>query len=97
MLQNIITYKKNIWLNSPDCSIKSLVDYIRNTGGLRDTQVEAIEQYLFLKIKGENKPLWQLFSEGFFINGADLSKENINETARKFLENFLRSFYMGLQ
>jgi superfamily II DNA or RNA helicase len=87
MLQNIITYKKNLWLNSPDCSIKPLVDYIRNTGGLRDTQVEAIEQYLFLKIKGENKPLWQLFSEGFFINGDDLSKVNINETARKFLES----------
>ena len=86
MLNNIINKNKNIWLNSPDCSVRLLIDYIRNTGGLRDTQVEAIEQYLFLKIKGENKPLWQLFSEGFFINGADLSAVNINQTARIFLE-----------
>src|ERR1035437_7301423 len=85
MLQNIISYKKNQWLNSSDCSIKPLIDYIRSTGGLRNTQIEAIEQYLFLKIKGENKPLWQLFSEGFFINGADLSTVNINQTARDFL------------
>ena len=85
MLQNIISYKKNQWLNSSDCSIKPLIDYIRRTGGLRNTQTEAIEQYLFLKIKGENKPLWQLFSEGFFINGADLSTLNINQTARDFL------------
>lgn len=86
MLQNIIANKKNQWLNSPDCTVKFLIDYIRKTGGLRDTQVEAIEQYLFLKIKGENKPLWQLFSEGFFINGEDLSTVNINQTARTFLE-----------
>ena len=85
MLQNIIANKKNQWLNSPDCTVKFLIDYIRKTGGLRDTQVEAIEQYLFLKIKGENKPLWQLFSEGFFINGEDLSTVNINQTARTFL------------
>ncbi|MDP2364396.1 MAG: hypothetical protein Q8M94_11595, partial [Ignavibacteria bacterium] len=86
MLQNIITNKKNQWLNSPDCSVKFLIDYIRNTGRLRNTQIEAIEQYLFLKIKGENRPLWQLFSEGFFINGIqDLSTFNINQTARDFL------------
>jgi type III restriction enzyme len=85
VLQNIITYKKNQWLNSADCSVKQLVDYIRSTGRLRKTQAEAIEQYLFLKIKGENKPLWQLFSEGFFINGGDLSALNINQKARDFL------------
>ncbi len=87
MLQNIITIKKNNWLNSPDCSVKVVVDYIRNTGKLRDTQVEAIEQYLFLKIVGANKPLWKLFSEGFFINGGtDLSKETISQASREYLE-----------
>jgi type III restriction enzyme len=40
---------------------------------------------LFLKIQGQNKPLWQLFLEGFFINGADLSTLNINQAARNFL------------
>lgn len=88
MLNKIITSKKDQWLNSHDCSIRFLIDYIRASGGLRETQVEAIEQYLFLKIKGDNKPLSQLFAEGYFITGSvDLSKENINQTARDFLTN----------
>ena len=85
MLNNIIHEKKNQWLQSDDCTIGDLVKYIRDKGHLRDTQIEAIETYLFLKIKGLNKPLWHLFSEGFFTNGTDLSKLNINPTARDFL------------
>jgi len=85
MLNNIIHEKKNQWLQSDDCTIGDLVKYIREKGHLRDTQIEAIETYLFLKIKGLNKPLWQLFIEGFFTNGTDLSKLNINQAARNFL------------
>ena len=86
MIYEIIKQKKNAWLNSNECSIKELVKYIRNKGELRDTQIEAIETYLFLKIKAENKPLRQLFSEGFFTNGTDLSKQNINENTREYLK-----------
>lgn len=85
MLNNIIKYKTFEWLQSDDCSVKELVKYIRKKGELRDTQIQAIETYLFLKIKGENKPLWQLFSEEFFTNGTDLSKLNINQNTRKYL------------
>jgi len=85
MLNNIIKYKTNEWLQSEDCTVKSLVTYIRNKGELRDTQIQALETYLFLKVKGENKPLWQLFAEGFFTNGTDLSKLNINQNTRDFL------------
>jgi len=85
MLHYIIQSKKNKWLQSDDCTISDLIKYIRDKGQLRDTQIEAIETYLFLKIQGENKPLWQLFSEGFFTNGTDLSKLNINQTTRDFL------------
>ena len=60
---------------------------MKRKGNLRDTQIEAIETYLFLKIEGENKPLSQLFSEGFFTHQIDLSKLNINQTARDFLAN----------
>ncbi len=74
MLNNIIKYKTSGWLQSKDCSVKNLINYIRNKGELRDTQIQAIETYLFLKIKGDNKPLWQLFSEGFFIQEYDLKK-----------------------
>lgn len=87
MLNNIIKYKTIEWLKSDDCSVKDLVKYIRKKVELRDTQIQAIETYLFLKIKGENKPLWQLFSEGFFTPEADLSKLNINQNTREFLSN----------
>ena len=85
MLNNIIKYKTNEWLQSDDCSVKSLVTYIRTKGELRDTQIQALETYLFLKVKVENKPLWKLFAEGFFTNGTDLSKLNINQNTRDFL------------
>lgn len=85
MLHYIVQEKKNKWLQSYDCTISDLIKYIRDKGQLRDTQIEAIETYLFLKIQGQNKPLWQLFSEGFFTNGTDLSKLNINQVTRDFL------------
>ncbi|GEM55096.1 hypothetical protein B0A58_07640 [Flavobacterium branchiophilum NBRC 15030 = ATCC 35035] len=85
MLQNSIKEKKNIWLLSERCSISNLLQYIRTKGNLRDTQIEAIETYLFLKIEGQNKPLWKLFSEGFFTKETDLSKLNINQNAREYL------------
>ncbi|MGE0021852.1 MAG: DEAD/DEAH box helicase family protein [Draconibacterium sp.] len=85
MLNTIVNQKKNVWLQSEDCSVKDLVYYIRNNGQLRDTQVEAIETYLFLKVQGKNKPLWQLLSEGFFSTELDLSKLNINQSAREYL------------
>jgi type III restriction enzyme len=92
MLHNIIRDKKNTWVHSESCTIVDLLKYIRSEGQLRDTQIEAIETYLFLKIVGENKPLWQLFYEGFFTNGTDLSKQNINQSARDFLQNNTAAF-----
>lgn len=85
MLHKIISEKKNQWIQSENCTIIDLLKYIRAKGQLRDTQIEAIETYLFLKIEGQNKPLWQLFSEGFFLNGIDLTKHNINQTTRDYL------------
>ena len=87
MLQAIIEYHKNQWFNSGECTIKPIITYIQDKGKLREAQTKALETYLFLKIKGQNKPLWQLFSEGFFSNGDDLSKLNINQTAREIFEN----------
>lgn len=92
MLHTIIQDKKNKWLQSTDCTISVLIKYIKEKGQLRDTQIEAIETYLFLKIQGQNKPLWQLFSEGFFSNGTDLSKLNINQAAREYLTQNTNAF-----
>lgn len=92
MLHYIIQQKKNEWLQSDDCTIRDLVKYIRDKGHLRDTQIEAIETYLFLKIQGQNKPLWQLFSEGFFTNGTDLARLDINQIAREYLTQNKNAF-----
>lgn len=92
MLNKIIRNKTNQWIQSSDCAILELINYIKRKGELRNTQIEAIETYLFLKIKGQNKPLWVLFSEGFFSNGTDLSKLNINQEAREYLKNNINAF-----
>ena len=85
MLEQIIQAKTRVWLESDACTVKDLTSYIRQTGKLRGTQIEAVETYLFLKIAGQNKPLWQLFAEGFFSTELDLAKLNINEASRTFL------------
>lgn len=85
MLERIIKAKTRAWLASDACTVKGIISYIREREKLRETQVEAIESYLFLKVAGQNKPLWQRFFEGFFGTGLDLSKRNINEASRKFL------------
>ena len=92
MLNKIIINKTSQWIQSSDCAIIELINYIKSKGELRNTQIEAIETYLFLKIKGQNKPLWVLFSEGFFSNGTDLSKLNINQEAREYLVNNINAF-----
>lgn len=86
MLNELITRKKNQWLRSDNCPINTLSTYIRKRGYLREPQVEAIETYLYLKIEGGNKPLWELFSENFFTSDIDLNRLNINQETRKFLQ-----------
>lgn len=76
MLHKIIRDKKNFWIKSERCPIKPLIDYIRLKGELRETQVVAIETYLFLKIAGQNRPLWKLFSEGFFAGDETITNVN---------------------
>lgn len=80
MLYKIIKSQKDRWFSSDDCSIRDTIHYIKAKDKLRQTQIEAIEIYLYLKIKGENKPLWQLFSEGFF-----LEKIDSNDLVAKYL------------
>jgi len=86
MFNDIIKEKAKTWFDSPDCKIKSVVEYIRTKGQLREPQIEAIEIYLYLKIAGNNKPLWRLLIEGFFTDGIDLEKLEISAEARKVFE-----------
>ncbi len=87
MFNDIIKKNAKSWFNSPDCKIKAVIEYIRTKGHLREPQIEAIEIYLYLKIAGQNKPLWQLLSEGFFTNEIDLSKLELAVEARQVFEN----------
>ncbi|MEA3315745.1 MAG: DEAD/DEAH box helicase family protein, partial [Campylobacterota bacterium] len=96
MINKNIKIKKDLWLYSNECTVKEIINYIKEKGKLRDTQIEAIEIYLFLKIKGENKPLWQLFSEGFFIidgnfDAVEEALRDKNEIQRLALYNFAKN------
>jgi superfamily II DNA or RNA helicase len=92
MLHATIESHKQKWLESPACTASDLLAHIRKTGKLRDTQIEAIETYLFLKIVGNNQPLWQLFAQGFFNARPDLDKLNINHHAREYLRKHPPAF-----
>ncbi len=82
MLQSLIRKQTLAWLQEPDCPIRPVMDYIRKKGAFRDAQIEAIETYLFLKIKGENKPLAQLMREGFFNEPINLAPLSISQITR---------------
>ena len=81
MFYQLIQKKRDLWFQSSDCTVLYLVDYIYQRGMLRDTQIDAIKTYLFLKIACQGKPLWQLFAEGEF-NETDVDAEEINAEAR---------------
>lgn len=74
MFYKLIENKRNKWLNSKGCTIRELIDYITSKNQMRDAQIEAIKTYLFLKIACENRPLYELFREGYFnsISADDL-------------------------
>lgn len=77
MFYRLIENKRNEWFDSVDCTVREFIQYIINTGQMRDAQLEAIKTYLFLKIKCGNRPMWQLFAEGAF-NDMDFDFESTN-------------------
>ncbi len=84
MFYKQIEHKRNEWYDSADCTVKDLIHYIEQHGQMRDAQIEAIKTFLFLKVACQNKPLWQLFSEGTF-NRLDLNPLEISHIARQTL------------
>lgn len=85
MFYRLIERNRDKWLSKADCPVNSLIAYIEKCGMLRDPQMEAIKTYLFLKIACNNKPLWQLFSEGDFLT-IDLTNVSLTVRAREVLE-----------
>ncbi len=84
MFYKMIENKRNQWLNSTECTVTALIDYIEKTGQMRDAQIDAIKTYLFLKIACDCKSLEHLFRNGAF-NTINLDDIEISQSARSFL------------
>lgn len=84
MFCKMIEAKRNVWLESEACTIKSVVDYIEKTGQMRDAQIEAIKTYLFLKIACDCKPLADLFRRGAF-NTLSIDDVELSSRVRDYL------------
>lgn len=86
MFNKMIQNKRDQWLQSQDCTVSSILEYIENKGMLRDAQIEAVKTYLFLKIACECKPLFELFINGKF-NTLNLEDEELSHSVREYLIN----------
>ncbi len=86
MFYQLIEKKRNEWINSSECTIRELLQYISKTGKMRDAQLEAIKTYLFLKISCGNQPLWKLFADGKF-NDTNIGQVELTETAREIFRS----------
>jgi len=84
MFYKMIEAKRNEWLASDACTVKSIFEYIEKTGQMRDAQIEAIKTYLFLKIACECKPLAELFCQGAF-NTLSLEEVELSSKVRNYL------------
>ncbi len=85
MFYSTIQEKNRKWVESENCPVSPLLRYIRIRGKLRETQIAAIETYLFLKIEGRGRSLATLFSEGFFNDADQLTKARIGQPTREYL------------
>lgn len=85
MFHKILQQRKDEWIQANKNPVRALIQYIKHKNALRAPQIEAIETYLFLKIAGENKPLWQLISEGFFSQNENLATLRLSEKQRELL------------
>ena len=85
MFHKMINQARDRWYSSDSCTVNHMIDYIVQTGQMRDAQVEAIKTWLYLKIACENKPLAFLFQSGAF-NNLKLKDEELSSQARTFLE-----------
>ncbi|MGI5869125.1 MAG: hypothetical protein ACOX9C_06770 [Kiritimatiellia bacterium] len=86
MFYSIIQEKCRQWLALPECPVTPVLQYIRQRGALRETQIAAIETYLYLKIAGRGRPLAWLFAEGFFNQPVDFSRARMSQVARERFE-----------
>lgn len=85
MFYSLIEKKRNQWLQSADCTVRPMLQYIEQRGMMRDAQIEAIKTYLFLKIACKGQSLYKLFTEGYF-NDTNIVAEELTVETRNVLE-----------
>ena len=86
MFYSLIEKKRDLWLQSSDCTIRPMLQYIEQRGMMRDAQIEAIKTYLFLKIACSGKPLYKLFAEGYF-NDTNAGAEELTVETHQVLQS----------
>jgi len=86
MFYKMIEKKCQEWYSSDECTVNDLIQYIVNSGEMRDAQIEAIKIYLFLKIAHGCQPLNRLFIKGAF-NSLNLDDLALSVSTREYLEN----------
>lgn len=84
MFYKMILRARDLWYASPECTIQSAINYMEKRAFLRDTQIDAIKTYLYLKIACGCKPLAALFIDGAF-NTQSLENEALTASARDYL------------
>lgn len=85
MFYKMIANKCKEWYVSERCTVRHLIEYIEETGQMRDAQIEAIKVYMFLKIGCECKPLDFLFRNGHF-NSINLDDIELSVPTREYLK-----------
>lgn len=86
MLYTLIENKLKDWIASKECAARNLISYIEKKGKLRDAQLNCVKTFLFLKLYGKNKPIWQMMMEGAF-NTVDLDEISLKTSTRDFLKS----------
>lgn len=82
----MINSARDRWFESSDCSVKEMIEYMERKGEMRQSQIDAIKTYLYLKIHCDKKPLWELFAQGYFNDEINLDEVELKSGVRKILE-----------
>lgn len=87
MFYDLIKKTSDNWLQSEECKIKGIIEYIEKNWKLRDAQIESIKLYLFFKLHCWNKSLEYLFNNWYFLQNIDLDNLKISKKFYEFLSD----------
>ncbi|MEA2064884.1 MAG: DEAD/DEAH box helicase family protein, partial [Patescibacteria group bacterium] len=98
---NLIQNKVDFWIlgekRNSQSVIGTLIKYIEKENKLREPQIDAIKNYLWLKFVGKNQKLFDIIKQGLLYNKSNAKEYkyfNIFERAKnKFVTQFLNQFF----